>query len=267
MSGLGPTYYLPWGASASWSIAFTQADGTPLDLTAASAITFGLSLSPTLPVADNELTLSLGAGLTVTSAAAGLVSVSLTAAQSLALRCYGPFFYTTRATLASGAIVLPATLRGEFYNDLDLADLKARYPDTTFTSLDNTGGTTVVVAVSPAVLNRFDLTGLLGNTATTLDGLSTAALALLPNGTMVRLFFSGSIVADFRLRANAGAETESAPWRVLCDNTSLRLWELVSVSKQGVPCVWVASLSKFKQILENSGSIALADDADAFVLP
>lgn len=104
-------------------------------------------------------------------------------------------------------------------------------------------------------------------TLAALAALPSGTVSVLQNGAVARLFFPGSIVADYRLRANTGAETQSAPWIILATNATLRLWELVVVSKQGVPCVWVSSLSKFKQVLESSGAVALADDADAFILP
>jgi hypothetical protein len=63
-------------------------DGAALDLTGAAAIAFTLSDSPTLPAASAALTLNLTAGLTVVDALAGLVSVTLTAAQSAALRLF-----------------------------------------------------------------------------------------------------------------------------------------------------------------------------------
>jgi hypothetical protein len=267
MSGLGPILYAPWGASASWRMAITR-DGAALDLTGASAIAFTLRDSPTLPDSSAALTLNLTAGLTVVDALAGLVSVTLTAAQSAALRSYGNYYYKVAATLAGGSVAIPDLLRGEFTTDL--ASLESQVCDGgNILRLDASSGTLTPTTPDMAnyIINRYDLTGLTGGTSVKLDGLPTATLAFLANGAVVRVYFSGGIMADFRLRANTGAETESAPWNILADNATLRLWELLGVWKEGAPCLWVSSLSKFKQVLENSGSIALADDADAFVLP
>lgn len=268
-SGLGPILYLPWGASATWRLFIAKSeDGSAIDLTGATAIAFTLKTSPTLADEDAELTLDLTAGLTVIDPLAGLVSVAITAAQHAALVPYGPFYYKLSATLADGSVVIPDLLRGKFYNDLDSAEEQA-LDGASITRLDAATGTLTPTTpdMSNYVLNRYDLTSLTGGTSVDLDGLSASVLSFLANGTTVRLFFTGSIVADFRLRANTGAETESAPWKILCDNSSARLWELLSVTKEGAPCVWDASLSKFKQVLSSGGTLTQADDADAFVLP
>ncbi len=270
MSGLGPILYLPWGASATWLLTFAKSeDGSAIDLTGATAVSFTLKTSVTLEDADADLFLSIAGGeLVVVDALAGLVRATLTAAQHEVLRPYGPFAYAAKATLADGAVVIPDLLRGLFYNDLD-STLEQACDGAAITRLDAAAGTLTPTtpAMSNYLINRYDLTGLTGGTTAQLDGLPAAALALLQNGAAVRLFFPGSIVADFRLRANTGSETESAPYRIVCDNAPTRLWELVAVFKESSPCVWDAGLAKFKQILSTGGVLAQSDDADAFVLP
>lgn len=269
MSGLGPVLYAPCGASATWLMLFAKSeDGSAIDLTGATSITFTLKASPTMADADALLTLSLGSGITVIDPLAGVVRVVLTAAQSAALVLTGPASYRTRAALADGSVVIPDLLRGTFDNDLSSVETQS-LEGTAITRLDAATGTLTPTTpdMSNYVLNRYDLTGLTGGTAVKLDGLSASTLAYLATGTTVRLFFTGSIIADFRLRANTGSETESSPWRIICDNDAARLWELLGVSKQGAPCVWDASLSKFKQVLSVGGVLAQSDDADAFVLP
>lgn len=122
-----------------------------------------------------------------------------------------------------------------------------------------------------SVINLSAITALRGGGATDLDGISAADLTNYGVGAIVRLFLTGSIMVDYRLRANTGVETESTPWRILCDNYALRLWELVGVWKQGVPCVWNPDLSKFHQLLAaGSGTavvLAPAQEADAFIIP
>jgi hypothetical protein len=136
------------------------------------------------------------------------------------------------------------------------------------TVLDDTSSASLLpLMLSNVVINRYDISRLLGGSLSALDGISAATLVQLQNGTILRLFFAGSIMADFRLRANAGSETESAPWRVLCDNASGRLFELVGVWKQGTPCVWDTDLNKHRQVLVAGGSLAIADAGDAFVIP
>lgn len=267
MSGLGPILYAPWGASASWRMAITR-DGAALDLTLLTAAVWSLRRSPTLPDADADLSLSLGAGLSVVDAPAGFLFGAYTAAQSAELVPYGAFHYQLKLTFSDGAVVIPDLLRGTFYNDLASAEEQA-CDGASIVRLDAASGTLTPTTpdMSNYVINRYDLTGLTGGTSVKLDGLPAATLAALTDGAVVRLYFTGDIMADFRLRANTGSETESAPWKILADNATGRLWQLLGVWKQGAPCVWDPALSKFKQVLVASGAIALADDADAFVLP
>ncbi|MBC7367559.1 MAG: hypothetical protein H7343_12260 [Undibacterium sp.] len=274
MSGLGPVLYLPWGASASWLLRAAKAeDGSAVDLTLLTAASFTLRTSPTLPDASAELTLSIAnAGLVVIDALAGLVKATLTAAQSASLVPYGPFYYRTQLTFADGSVHIPDLLRGTFYNDLDRAESQA-CDGAAITRLDAATGTLTPLTpdMSNYLINRYDLTALAGTAATALAGLPAGTLTGLQNGAGVRLFFTGSICADFRLRANTGAETQSAPWRILALNATLRLWELIAVTKQGVPCVWNPDTVKFHQLLASGTGTAvtpaLANEADAFSLP
>lgn len=123
-------------------------------------------------------------------------------------------------------------------------------------------------ADSATVKNRYDLTGLgiAAAGATKLSGLAATTLANWADGVVVRLYLAGEIMADYRLVTGAvGAESQ---WRVACDNSAGRYWKLMAnPSKQGASTVWSAGLSKFKQVLEAGGALALADDADAFVIP
>lgn len=113
-------------------------------------------------------------------------------------------------------------------------------------------------------------THLLGGTSSALDGLAAALLAALPDDYVIELFMPGQIVARFRLRA-IDTDVEDAPWLVVCDNNLARLWELISVSKEAVPCTWNPDTSKWHQQLgSGTGDVvapALAAEDDAFVLP
>lgn len=268
MSGLGPVLYVPWGASATWLLAFAKAeDGSAIDLTGATDVSFTLKTSPTITTATLSLSVEDG-GLEVIDAPAGLVRVSLTATQCAALRSYGFYTYTSRAALADGSVVIPDLLRGLFTTSLASAEEQS-CEGGSITRLDAATGTLTPLTpdMSNYVINRYDLTGLTGGASTALDGLSAETLGRLAANTTLRLVFPGSIVAEYRLRANAGSETEFAPWRILCDEDADRLWELVSVHKEGVPCSWDPDLEKFRQVLIATGALALADAADAFELP
>jgi hypothetical protein len=130
-----------------------------------------------------------------------------------------------------------------------------------------------------AVLHRFFKslggvarpTHLLGGVATALDGLSAGLLAALPDDFVLELFFAGSVSARYRLRAVDGAETESAPWRVVCDNNTARLWQLLDVHKEGVPCLWNPDTSKWHQQVaagtDDAVTQGVATEEDAFSLP
>lgn len=272
MSGLGPTLYLPHGASARWRLTFAKSeDGSAIDLSGATAIEFLLKRTSTMDDDDAALHLTAAAGLTVIDAVAGLVLAAITPAQSRALEGYGEYFYFARATLADGSVVIPDLLRGPFVTDLESA--QEQECSGAVVRLDAATGTLTPVTpdMSNYTINRYDLTGLTGGAATDLDGLSEDTLAALSNGAVVELFFTGSISARFRLRAMVGTEAESAPWIVIADNDTTRVWECIGVFKQGAPCAWNPDTSKFHQLLASGTgtaiSPALADAASAFSLP
>ena len=199
-------------------------------------------------------------GITVVSAPAGSIVVELVPADWALLTPGTEYAYDVQAQdTVSGAV-----------RTVDLGTFTGRNDVTKAVAL---AISTTVVFPLPGAL---DPSSFVGNfyTITTLAGLaalSAGALAALQNGAVIRLFFSGSIVADYRLRANGGAETQSAPWRILATNATLRLWELIGVQKQGVPCAWNPDTVKFHQILASgtgtAATISLAAEADAFTLP
>lgn len=272
MSGLGPTLYLPHGASARWRLTFAKSeDGSAIDLTAATAIEFLLKRTSTMDDDDAALHLTASAGLTVIDAVAGLVLAAITPARSRALEGYGEYFYFARATLADGSVVIPDLLRGTFLTDLESAE--EQECSGAVVRLDAATGTLTPVTpdMSNYTINRYDLTGLTGGTATDLDGLSEDTLAALSDGAVVELFFTGSISARFRLRAMVGTESESVPWLIIADHDTARVWELIGVAKQGVPATWNATTAKFHQLLASGSGTAvipqLADEAAGFSLP
>ncbi len=239
--GLGPILFLPTGATGRFRLAFARADGTPIDLTGATAIKFFVTDSPFRAEADFDLTLALADGLVVTDAVAGLVDATVSATRSAALRPYGEFFYFARATLASGEVVVPDRLRGTLWTDLTSALNQAANGDA-LVRLDPPSGeiSAVIPDMANALINRYDLTGLYGGTSADLDGLSAAVLANLQNGARIQLGFAGRIVAQYVLRALVSGEvdTPGSGRIVVFDNAPTRVAELEFVMKEGLPCTW-----------------------------
>ena len=276
MSGLGPVLYAPYGASFSFRLNFLQAaDNAPIDLSAASAVTFSLRSSPTLADADAELTLSVGSGLTIIDGAAGLVEVIVTSAQHLALRPYGPYYYQAQADFASGARLIPDLLRGLFYNDLDSVE-EQECDGVTVTRLDGSTGTLTPVTpdMSNFILNRYDLTALTGGALTALDGLTATSLSLLGNGA--RLVIGLTAADTEKIRAEyvlglKGSDVESAPWIIVCDNAPTRCWRLDegTINKGGQPVAYNSTSGKFHRIwaLGANGSATPAVDETGFDFP
>lgn len=273
MSGLGPTLYLPHGASGRWLLRFAKPeDGSAIDLTLATAVEFLVKRSSTTADEDAALTLTLAAGLTTLDAVAGLVQAAVTAAQSAELVGYGGYFYLTRAIFSDGRVIIPDGLRGTLYTDLAAASQQELDEDCV-KRLDAASGTLTPVTpdMSNYTINRYDLTGLTGGAATDLDGIAAETLAELSDGTVVELFFTGAISARFRLRARVGAEAEDAPWVIIADHDTDRVWELIGVMKDAVACGWNSDTGKFHQhLLSGTGTAVIstpAAEADAFELP
>lgn len=128
--------------------------------------------------------------------------------------------------------------------------------------------------MSNYVLNGYTLTGLTGGTPVKLDGLFTATLAGLQAGTRIVVSLTHAdtetIRVEYQLGAK-GADTESAPWLIVCDNDTTRCWRLDrgSVHKGGLPCVWNADSAKFHRIhgVGADGSAVPAMDETGFTLP
>lgn len=242
MSGLGPTLYLPHGASGRWQQTIVKPeDGSAIDLTLATAIEWILKRTPTTADADADLTLTEGAGITVLDDLAGQIQIALTAAQSAEPAPYGSYFYFTRVTFSDGRVIIPDNLRGTFLNDLGAA-AEQELDEGCITRLDAATGTLTPATpdMSNYVLNRHDLTGLYGGTAVKLDGLAAATLAELSNGTRLQLGFTNRRVAQYRLRAKETGEVDTSATGqiVVCDYATSRVWELEYVWKDGLPCTW-----------------------------
>ena len=274
-TGLGPILFLPAGASGTFRLTLSRADGAALDLTGATAVQFIVTRSPYKADADHELTLALASGITVTDAAGGIAEAAITAAQSAALPNYGRFFYFVRATLASGEVAIPDLCRGLFFTDRTSALNQAANGDA-LQRLDAPTGEILAVSrdMGNYLLNRYDLTGLTGGATTDLDGLSAATLANLSNGARLVLTLTHAdtdkIRAEYELGAK-GASTESAPWVIVCDNDTTRCWRLDrgSVFKGGQPCAYNSTSQLWHRIwaVGADGSAAPSVDASGFTLP
>lgn len=113
------------------------------------------------------------------------------------------------------------------------------------------------------VINRYDINGLTAGTVP----LAGVDISLLKTGNpIVALFFTGSIMALYRLRAKGG-DSAVAQWKVISTSDATYLWELVQVTKEGAPCEWNATDSKFYQRI-TSGATPASGLADVgFQLP
>lgn len=270
MSGIGPTLYLPHGASATWLLAIAKPeDGSAVDLTLATAIEFLIKRTATTAAADAALTLDLAAGVTVIDAVAGLARSVLTAAQSAALENFGRYFYETRITFTDESVLIPDNLRGVLLLNLDSAE-EQELDGADIKRLDAATGTLTPLTpdMSNYTINRHDLTGLTGGTSVKLDGLAAATLDALSDNTRLQLGFTGGIVAQYRLGAIA-AGVESAPHLIVCDNDTERCWRLEFVMKEGQPAAWNADTSKFYRIWVTGadGAASTAPDDTGFSIP
>lgn len=257
----GSTVYVP--------LAWTR-DGAAIDLTGATLFAQILALATSPDSAALCASDDAGPVLVFVNRddLAGLATLKFLPGATSDIRQLPAPVWQARATLASGEVVALNAHLGP----ISLTPPQGSTIDNTW-SCDATidcGGDaqSLVVASANYVLNRADITRLTGSLGTDLAGLSADTLASYATGAVVRLFFAGSIVTDWRLRLRATApSTESAQHRVFCVNDATRLWERIAISKEGASCAWDADLGKFKQILVAGGAITLADDADAFLLP
>ena len=118
------------------------------------------------------------------------------------------------------------------------------------------------------VVNFTSFTGLTGGTATDLDGLSATVLNLYVTGTVAEMYLTGDIALKFRLRA-IGADVESAPWIIACDNDATRVWELLAVTKEGLPCTYNSVTGLWYRVwsVGSDGSATVSQDETGFSIP
>lgn len=243
------------GASYLLPLTWTLQDGTGADLSGATLTAY---LKATPWQADDDAI----ATPSHTATAASVGSVAFLPAHTSAWRSPAAPWWEARALLADGTQLVQA---GFLWLTPHVATPILGPADTLI------AGTTVgnITQLATYLQNRYSLTGLTGGLSTDLDGLTAADLAALPDGAQVELYLAGDIGARYRIRANTGAETESAPWKIICDNDTDRLWQLLGVTKQGVPCAWNATTSKFHQIQFTGATNAVTQvvDQTGFTLP
>lgn len=204
----------------------------------------------------------------------GQACLAFTAAATSALSNNRAYYWFARATLANGDVVFSEAHHGPLFltpylgSPLDGLWGDAPPVDGVTQTLVPGGDITLLPpAMANYVQNLSSLTRLLGGSSVALDGIRAESLALLTVGAKITVAFTGKIDAHYILRARITDEVESAPWIILADNNAGLTWELRSVTKEGTPCLWDATLSKFRQVLIAEDALTLADEADAFVLP
>jgi hypothetical protein len=125
-----------------------------------------------------------------------------------------------------------------------------------FANTSGSGGTvTAAVLRLNAVTNGHGLTGLVGGGATNLDGLATAD-GTYQVGAVVAVILTGPKILFFRLRA--GTDAQNSPWIVrpadYNGTTNQLVWEFLTMTSQGYPCVWNSTQSKFQTISSTGGA-------------
>lgn len=276
MSGLARPIYVPHGASASWVQAIAKPeDGSAIDLTLVDEIEWLLLRTPTTAEADALLHFTLSDGVSRLDDASGLHRIDLTAAQCASLPAYGDMFCYTRLTFSDGSVMIPDNLRRYFLTHLASAE-EQELADGCLTRLDAATGTLTPATpdMSNYILNRYDLEGLTGGTASDLDGLSASTLARLSDGTRLVLSLvhadGETSRAEYELAALDG-DTEVVPWVIVCDRAATRAWRLDrgSIHKGSLPCTFNVDSGKFHKVwgVGADGGAVVSLDPTGFTLP
>lgn len=258
----------PQTAVRSWKLVFPRAADAAAreDLTGA---TFAAYIKRSLFDADEDALVDIADWITALGPENGEAVMTTVPAD---LEDVDPFLsahWQVRATLSDGRVLELDAHRGPLVFDPLTGDPEIAEPDNDHIEAYSPG-----TAGSGAQLTA--ITGLTGGTSADLDGMTAAQLAFLPVGSVIELYFSGSIVAKYRRRLRSPAnEAEvgaaAGGFLIVCDNATTTAWELLSVHKQGVPCTWNTDTELWhQQLATGSGdgvSPALAQEADAFSLP
>lgn len=121
-------------------------------------------------------------------------------------------------------------------------------------------------ALDAYVQNRTEITALTGGTSTKLDSIATVGKG---PGWLARIKHSSS-GAELLYRLESGTTAESAPWTIRPDDyngsTNAKVWNLCDIKKDGAPCLWNATSSKFHQMIasESGGVVTDAIDQTGF---
>lgn len=257
---------LPQGASRSYLLTFLRPDGDPEDLTGAI---FAAFIKRSIIDADADALVDLSAQLVALDPEAGTAVLTLAPSATADLATFEPREWQARAILADDRLIALDAHKGPLVfapmtGDPSIAEPPNDYIAEYSAGLPGDGSAYAAI------------TGLTGGTAADLDGLSAARLAGLPDGSFITLFLAGSISARYRIRARAPADeaevgAAAGGFKIIADLAPTRIWELVAVTKQGVPCVWNPDTVKWHQQLAQGVGAgvapALAQEADAFSLP
>lgn len=253
------------GTHRSYLLRYFRPDLEPEDLTGA---TFAAHLKRNTLDADGDCLVDVSARVSVLDGPAGLAVLAFLPADTAALDQGESCEWEVRATLADGRILSPWSHQGPVVFFPYLGDPAIFEPPGD--DIEEYTAMNILSTVFAAI------TGLTGGTSTDLDGLSAARLGGLPTGTFIDLFFSGSVAVRYRLRARTSAleaEVSAAAggFVILCDHDADRCWELVSVTKEGVPCAWNPDTGLWhQQLAQGTGTAvapALAQEAQGFDLP
>lgn len=256
----------PQSSSASFLLKFLRPDGAVESLDGAE---FSAYLKRSVFDADADALVDLSLRVAPLDALAGLAVLSFFPADTEDLDPFLSCEWQVRATLADGRVYAHPYHQGPLVLAPIPGSSSVGEPPNDYVEAFTPE------AMSNYIRNLYSLTGLTGGGSTKLDGLSASTLASMPNGTQVELVFTGSIAARYRLRDREDAEAEvgaaAGGFVILCDNDSSRCWELLSVTKEGVPCTWNADTDLWHQLLAQGTGTgvapALAQEADAFSLP
>lgn len=247
----------PRGSDLHLSLIWTI-DGAAADLTGATLEAWLLPTPTTALTSDTAHTVLTPV---VIDAIRGVTTLTIPGTATAAWTAPVPLYWVARATLADDSHLIPETHHGPLeltpYPGTPCADTQLP-PNYGVTQTLQPGGTVALLSpiMSNYILNFYSMTGLTGGLTTTLDGLAATTLAALQNGSRAVLQLASpedgdteKIRLEYELTA-LGADSESAPWIITCDNDATRCWRLDrgTVSKGGQPAAYNTTSGKWHRI-------------------
>ncbi len=235
----------PQASSRRYLLRCIGADDVVPDLTGATVQAF---LKRSVFDADEDALVDVSARVAIISGEQGLATFSLEPADTADLEPFLSLEWQVRFVLAGGSVFAHAEHQGPVVFAPMTGDPAIAEPDNAYVE-------EITAAMSSLQSIVSGLTGLYLGTSASLDGLSAALLAALPNGTVIAPRFTVAsthrLVLEYRLRAKATGEvdTPTSGRIVVCDNDTSRVWELDhEPSYDGQPCVWDDAATAWKPI-------------------